>query len=227
MVSVVCGSAIGQSDVVLVQATRDNTLYESSTGALSNGMGQYFFVGTSSGSTDIFKRRGVLSFDIAAHVPATATIEAVTLTLHVSRVPSGHTGEDLLLHRLEADWGEGVSKALGQEGTGAPSEPGDATWIHRFFSGDFWQEIGGDFVPVSSASTLVDGIGFYSWSSAGMAMDVQSWTIDPTSNFGWILIGNEAVLRTVKRFDSFQNANPGVRPALSVVYTPCFADDHE
>ena len=101
------------------------------------------------------------------------------------------------------------------EGLGAPATQDDATWIHTFFSSSVWTNAGGDFTAAPSASTTVTGVSFYSWSSAALAADVQSFLDDNSGNHGWILIGNETAL--AKRFDSRSNA-PGVRPTLEIEF---------
>ena len=60
-------------------------------------------------------------------------------------------------------------------------------------------------------------IGDYSWSSARLAADVQSW-IDAGSNNGWELIGNESALFTSKQCASRESLTPAARPALEVAY---------
>jgi hypothetical protein len=92
---------------------KDNTLYESSSGALSNGAGAYMFVGKTDNSALI--RRAVIAFDPTS-VPIGATIDSVTLNLNMSRTTSG--SQTVTLHKLQADWGEGTSDALGNEGGG-------------------------------------------------------------------------------------------------------------
>jgi hypothetical protein len=43
----------------------------------------------------------------------------------------------------------------------------------------------------------------YSISSAGLAADVQAWLADPAgSNHGWLLIGDETVNQSARRFGS-------------------------
>src|SRR5207248_8531965 len=49
-----------------------------------------------------------------------------------------------------------------------------------------------------------------------MAADVQSWLDDPASNFGWLVLGNEATSTTSKRFDTRETTTP---PVLTVEYT--------
>ena len=202
--------------VVDLGPSKDNTLYESTGGFLSNGAGAHLFAGKTSGG-DI--RRAVLAFDVAGQIPAGAIIKSVILELRMSRSTSG--AGTIELHRLLADWGEGTSDVSGNEGRGTPSTEGDATWVHRSFSTESWQTPGGDFSPTVSAGTPVSGIASYTWgSTAQMVDDVQSWLDDPSSNFGWILIGNEASIHTTKRFDSRENATAASRPVLTVTFTP-------
>jgi hypothetical protein len=119
----------------------DNTLYEDPLGQLSNGSGQYIFVGVSNQPA---LRRATLRFDIAgSEIPAGSTIDSVRLTLHMSRSNAGPT--TVSLHRLAAAWGEGASDASGPEGQGIGAAAGDATWIHTFFDTNQWTNPGGDF----------------------------------------------------------------------------------
>ncbi len=119
------------------------------------------------------------------------------------------------LHKLLADWGEGTSQATGEEGQGAPATPNDATWRHRFFDTIFWTNEGGDFSAVVSASQSVGPVGQYTWSSAQIVADVQSWLENPASNFGWLVLGDESTILTSKRFDTRETANP---PVLTIQY---------
>lgn len=227
--SVLLGSAPLSAQPVTVDLppVKDNTLFETLAGHLSNGAGAFLFAGRNGNGEN---RRAVLAFDVAgAGIPAGATITQVTLTLDMSRTTSGN--QTLALHRLTSDWGEGTSDAvgnLGNEGMGAASTTGDATWIHTFFSAGSWSSIGGDFAPVASASTTVGALGSYQWSSAQMISDVEDW-LTTGNAFGWILIGNESQARTSKRFGSRQNSTPAARPVLSITYDPSlvFSDGFE
>ena len=209
-------SANAQTEVN-IQAGKDNTLYESDTGALSNGKGAHFFVGkTASGII----RRGLLAFDIAGNIESGASIESVLLTLNMSRTPTT-TSKIITLHKILSNWGEGNSNALGEEGAGAASMSEDATWIHTFFDSLFWTNNGGDFSDVVTATASIGGINSYTWNSTPeLVADVQSWLDSPSNNYGWILIGNENESSTAKRFDSKENAIESDRPLLKVIYTP-------
>jgi hypothetical protein len=201
--------------VISITPSKDNTLYEydPTDGDTSNALGMHFFAGeTAMGEL----RRGVLAFDIAGHIPSGSTVIAVTLSLNMSR-----TGLDdprtVELHKLLADWGEGTSIAPGEEGDGAPATPNDATWRHRFFDTIFWTNEGGDFSATVSASQSVGAIGQYTWSSALMVADVQSWLDNPVSNFGWLVLGDESTSLTSKRFDTRESSSP---PVLTIQYIP-------
>src|SRR6266545_570955 len=204
------------ADTVTLGTSKDNTLYQSATGSLSNGAGSYFFVGR----TDAAQiRRGVLAFNVAGSIPAGSTITSVMLTLNLSRTRDS-SSRTVELRRLLADWGEGTSNADVQEGAGAPATTGDATWIHRFYNTVFWGSSGGDFSGTESATNdSVGGTGDYTWSSAQMVADVQSWLDNPSGNFGWIVLGNEVQNLTAKRFDTKENGTVGDRPELTITYT--------
>lgn len=216
-------AAIASADTVNVPAAKDNTLYFSTSGSLSNGAGDFFFAGRTGVNTGGAIRRGLIQFNVAAHVPAGSTITGVTVRLFMSRTTSGP--QQVGLHRVSADWGEGSSNAAGNEGAGAAAANGDATWIHRFRPNLTWFAQGGDFTPIASATQSVDQIGFYTWDSSvnpQLITNVQGWLNNPATNFGWLLKGNETAgaLHSAKRFDSRTNPIVANRPVLIVTYTP-------
>jgi hypothetical protein len=202
---------------VVLGPCKDNTLYESPDGLLSNGAGAHFFAGTNAAG---WARRGLLAFDVADSVPAGSTITGATLRLNVSRSTPGSGASRVSLYRVLADWGEGTSAAAGQEGEGAPATPGDATWVHRFFDTDLWSTPGGDFAESPRASTSVGGLGPYTWGSSSKTVeDVQAWLDDPANNFGWEVLGDESAPRMAKRFDTRENPTEANRPTLTIDYT--------
>lgn len=200
------------ADSAVVGADRDNTIYSEST--FSNGLGQHFHAGANSQGN---VRRALIHFDVASAVPAGATIDNVTLTLHVSQ---GHDNFDIFVHRLLSDWGEGTSDAPGGEGSGTTATPGDATWMHTFYDDQFWTNPGGDFAPTVSAATNIVGTGFFDWSGSQLTADAQSWLDNPAANYGWMLRGEEDLLASSQRFDSRHNPTADFRPVLTVEYTP-------
>lgn len=208
--------ATAMADTLAIGASQDNTLYEDPDGLLSNGAGQRFFAGRAG---NLLVRRGLLEFDIAAAIPAGSMINSVTLTLNCSNAANPDPVE-ISLHSVLASWGEQGSAALSGEGIGGDAEIGDATWLHRFYDTTSWANPGGDFDPTASASQMIGGLGSYSWSSAGMVADVQSWLDNPGDNHGWMLIAPEIVdLVNARRFDSRNHGNASVRPVLTIDYT--------
>jgi hypothetical protein len=203
------------ADSVLLSPLKDNTLFEDSGGSLSNGEGDSVFVGRSGVKGEFLKKRGVIAFDVAGEVPAGSTITGVTLTLYLVQASPLANDDDLTLHWVLADWGEGGSFSPG--GAGAPAERDDATWLHTFFPDQFWASAGGDFNPTPSA-TLTVGVlpGPYTWGPAKqMTADVQGWLDDPGSNYGWLILGNEIDLFSARRFGS-READVSIQPVLTV-----------
>lgn len=207
------------ADVAMLTPTKDNTLYQDVNGLLSNGKGTYCFVGVT-GNGD--RRRTLMAFDVAASIPAGATINGVTLRLNMSKTNAAAPSTPVSLHRVTKDWGEGASNAASpNEGDGAPAAPNDATWKHTFFSSQLWTALGGDFSSTASGAAFVGGLGAYTWTSTPqMVTDVQSWLDAPTGNFGWILIGTESGTTTAKRFDTRENLVVANQPLLTIDYTP-------
>jgi len=221
--------SLAPADVVTLPASKDNTLSETSDGSLSDGAGRHFFAGRTDQSPGDDVRRGLLEFDVAGAIPPGSVIHSAALELHMSKTQAGP--EDVSLHRALAEWGEGASDPGGGEGSGASSEAGDATWLHTFYPGSFWVAEGGDFNVFPSATTSVDRDGTYRWESPASAADVQAWLDAPASNHGWVVVGDEGVDKSAKRFDGRSIGDASKRPRLIVQFTPgssggacCFAD---
>lgn len=209
-------TVLAQQEAVL-EPTKDNTLYEHEDGELSNGAGQHIFVGRTNQPA---LRRALVRFDVEGAVPEEATVTDVELRFHVSMIPRGGAGPtSISVHRLESDWGEGTSDATGAEGMGTDATSNDATWIHNFYDGSLWGTTGGDFHEDASASFEVDDTGEYTVRSEGLITDVQNWMGDPSTNFGWILIGDETTNQSARRLDSRENGTESNRPQLTVTYT--------
>ncbi|MEM7032801.1 MAG: Ig-like domain-containing protein [Chloroflexota bacterium] len=208
---------LAQTMVYTLTPTKDNTLYEDVSGALSNGVGQYMFAGRVGGAGGNTLRRGVVAFDVDNTIPAGSTILSATLQLNMSKSAGGTN--DVTLHKLLADWGEGSSDA-GQvkpgEGIGGPASVNDATWTFSFFTSTTWMATGGDFNAIESASQSVAGSGSYSWQSAGMVADVQNWLDNAATDYGWLIKGDEAGGATSKRFGTRESPTESNRPMLII-----------
>ena len=200
---------------VTITASKDNTLYETPDGSLSDGSGSYLFVGRTNQSSNSL-RRAVIKFDLVGKLPENAVIVLVKLTLNLSKTKT--SASNVNIHRMITDWGEGTSDADENDGGGAASATNDATWLHRFFSTQSWITPGGDFNPSKSAQLSVNNIGLYTWQDTLMRADVVSWLQNPSANFGWILIGNETG-QSSKRFDSRSATTSSTRPQLIVQFT--------
>lgn len=207
------GALPAAADVVTMAAAGDNTLFEDSSGLLSNGAGPVMFAGRNNQN---LVRRALVRFDVEGSVPSGAVISSVVLTLNVSNV-SDPTPRVFTIHRVQKEWGEGTSTGTG--GAGAPATTGDATWLHRFYPETLWTSPGGDFEPIPDASQLLGDVGPYSWSAPPMASDVQAWCDGVVPNYGWIVLGDETASGAARRFDSRENAVAGNRPTLTVTYS--------
>lgn len=213
-------------ETLILQPSKDNTLFEDSQGLISNGAGTWLFMGRTGGDKglDRLLRRALLKFDVSA-IPAGSQVTSVELQLTIDNIPIGSFAGTSSVHRLLADWGEGASDAPGPEGQGTTALPGDATWIHTFSDTASWLTAGGDFTASASQSaafgatpqTLVFA------SSAGLMSDVSAWVNQPGSNFGWIVLGDEPAVQNARRFLSREHSNSEGRPRLTVEYTPAVA----
>jgi hypothetical protein len=211
-------ATIASADVITIPAARDNTLFNDLTGSTSNGSGPILIVGRAGGMSAAPIRRALIAFDVAAYVPAGATITSVQLVLSNS---GGNVGPRTIeLHRINASWGEGASNTL--SGQGAPAQAGDATWLHRFYPSVPWSALGGDFAATPSATLAVDPLGIETWPSTALAVaDVQAWLDAPAANFGWLVkLDIETVPTTTRVFDSREAADATVRPQLVVTFAP-------
>ena len=222
----VCGGA--WADQATLTPSKDNTIFSETTSTLSNGAGQNTFAGSTANGD---ARRALIRFDLSS-IPAGSTISSVTLTMSLSKAPDTGTPHTVTLKRVTRDWGEGASNAPGEEGGGATALAGDATWNCAVYNGSScgtaWTLQGGDFAGAVSAAIPVTwndppppAVENQTWGpTAQMTADVQGWLSDANANFGWIVIGDESVLATARRFNSREHPDAATRPRLVVTYTP-------
>lgn len=227
--AVLLASVSASAATVSLAPSKDNSIIQVSPidGAqLSNGQGDLFVGRTNQdgqGAATTSIRRGLIAFDIAGSVPAGATITGVALSMREGMGNNGNRA--IALHRTTAEWGEGASFFSG--GTGAAAADGDATWFYRSYNVSTpalrlpWGAPGGDFSPTASASTIVTAGAadqLFTWSSAAnplLIADVQQWLADPSTNFGWTILGDETAGQTAKRFRSGESSTP---PSLTIEY---------
>ena len=202
---------------IAITGGRDTSIQSDNTSG-SNGAGPHLFIGQ---TLNFGNRRALIWFDLTSSVPPSVTITSAVLRLVMDRNPSPPPGSRAItLHRLTRNWGEAESLGGGTAGgAGGPAQTNDATWLHTFFPGSFWNSAGGDFVAPATASTSINTPGVYTWSSAQLVSDVQAALDSPSASHGWMLIGNEAFPQSAARFVSRENSTLADRPMLLVGYT--------
>jgi hypothetical protein len=214
VVFVVAAFASGQALTLL--PTADATLFEDPLGALADGAGASFFVGKTNNAGS-GARRGLLRFDLAANIPPGFVVVSATLVLHMTAVNGNPT--IVALHRADGPWSEGPTDAGFPGGGGAPSQPGDATWLHANYPAAPWISPGGDFASSPAATFAVVGPGAYVLSAdATLLADLQDQLDRPAANFGWLLKTTTETAGIAKRFASRENV--GLEPVLQIVAAP-------
>jgi hypothetical protein len=204
-------SGLSQSKEVEVTATMDNTIFKDTE--LSNGAGQYVFTGTTRQGVT---KRALVMFDLNSKLPEDAMVDSAQLILVPSKVKPAST--DIKIYRVATEWGEGSSEAEDGDGKGDTPTKNDATWTFSKFNTDRWVKKGGDFAVLSSDTTTVtlgeDAI----FSSSAITEDVKFWLENPTMNFGWIFIGDEANSSTSVKFVSKDHTDNSLWPTLKIYY---------
>jgi hypothetical protein len=214
------------AEIVSLTPLLDTTIFADSNDTASSAGVSAFAGNTASG----LPRRALFVFDFA-DVPAGSQVVSASFSISVDRAAGGE--QAMTLHRLLADWGTGGSDGS-TNGAGVAALPGDATWSHRFFGDDTrqWRDgdgalaPGGWFATTPSATTVVGGPDKYTWSSVAgstgpsLVTDVQAWLDAPATNFGWILVGDETVSRTAKRFWASEVSAASLRPTLTLEIVP-------
>jgi len=224
---VIAESASSLAATITIVAANDNTLIETgSTDAAqrTNGGGFGIYVGRTSQG---FRRRGLIKFNVAAAVPAGATITSAALTLNFEFTSEGNS-RVLTLRRLLKDWGEGTIAGGAGGGGGNPPNLGDATWKYTAYNTSQWTSpgAGSDGNDRSATISASQTVGIFSpefitWGpTPELAADVQFWLDNPASNFGWIIISPESSNRASRRFSSRESEIPEWWPALTISYVP-------
>lgn len=200
---------------VALEPSKDNTMFEE-TPIFSNGQG-HLFSGFTALNNGVNERRALLAFNLTNAVPAGAPIASAKLTLRVTKNSPENPLVDFVLHKVNEEWGEAGSDAGPNGGAGVAAQTNDATWSHRLFNVAQWATEGGTFSAVASGVKTIGGTGVYVFDDPPLADDVRSWIANPAQNFGWILVGDN-VTAGAKQFASGENADPALRPKLSITY---------
>ena len=193
---ILISSTIIEAQDVTLSPSADNTIYSESNN--SNGAGDHLFAGrTNNGDF----RRALIKFDFSDLPSGTITNAQLVLT------GNRQGPNDVSIHKLNTDWGEGTANASGQEGTGASASGDDATWNFSFFNGTSWAMSGGDFEANSSADIEISNGVMTTEDGTDILKDVKNWVDNPSENFGWIFIGEEGSNNTAVRFGSKEGSN--------------------
>ena len=206
------------AETTILNAVSDNTLIEDFSGSRSNGSADAIYVGRTQRDG---LRRGLIRFDVST-IPSTATIQSVSLKLHLFR---GRPDEShLRVHRSLNSWGEGASNYFG--GLGGPALTNDATWLQRFFgTSQLWSNAGGDYLAQASATEVIEAPEnvTHTITGAGLVTDLQIWLAQPSNNFGWVLVADTDV--SAKGYASREHSNVTLRPQLIVTWAPAAVVD--
>jgi len=183
-----------------INPSQDNTVAQELPNNSSGACDSVFSGLTDNGAGTA--RRALMQFDIAANIPANSTITSVTLSMTVTR-GGNHIDSTFTLHPLNAAWAEGVEGCGVRGGGQGEISTGGVTWNTMPGNGP------------ASGSTLINNTAPVWNSTAAMVSDVQGWLDSPGTNYGWVLIGDEATKTTTRRFDSREGAN---QPKLIVEF---------
>ncbi len=207
--------------VANLPAVKDADIFGDST-SNADGAGPFMRAGATSGGA---ARRALVQFDLTT-IPAGSTITAATLTLYSSTGANNNTATTpVKIYKITQSWSEGPSAtgtvAGGGGGSGTAAVAGDVTWIRRTYNSTSWTTPGGTHAATESATTNVpETSGPRNWTGAQVLADVQAWYANSSTNFGWILIGDENNDQSARRFSTRQHTTSSQRPVLSVTYTP-------
>ena len=217
LISLFASSAGIAGDRLILSPVKDNTLYETVDGAVSNGAGAWTFIGLTTQGL----RRSIVAFDVS-DLDVCDSITAVRVIFTIDQAPAGSSAGTAGLHLVLQDWGEGTSNAGSPGGQGIASTTDDATWIHSFFNTTTWTNPGGDFMSMASAqapfNTQSDDVLNFT-STDVLIDDVRGWVNNPDSNFGWIILGDEVNLRNARRIIS-KDSGSKQTPTLLIDYVP-------
>ena len=185
----------GVAATATINPSQDNTVAQEFADNSSGACDSIFSGLTDNGAGTV--RRALMQFDIASNIPANSIITSVTLNMTVTR-GGNHVDSTFTLHPNTGAWVEGT-EGCGVRG-GGQGEPstGGVTWNTMPGSG------------AASGSTLINNTTPVWSSTAAMVSDVQGWLDNPGTNYGWVLIGDEATKTTTRRFGSRESTAPPV-----------------
>ena len=167
-------------------------------------------------------RRGLVRFDLSS-IPPGSTVTSAVLELTVIKDPPQQVNANFRLFRLLEDWGEGDGVGPRPGNSGEPATTNESSWTARLAYVADWTTPGAldDAAPSPSATMLVTTTGPYTWTNAGVAVDVQQWVDQPGQNFGWLIVcADELTPMTVRKFGSREASSNPQPPVLQVGFVP-------
>ena len=168
-------------------------------------------------ANDESKQRSLFFFDVAAQIPAEATIINVEFEFDTTQQGGmqGQQGADYSLHRVITKWDEGT----GETNIGEPTFDG-ASW-NDAKAGIPWNTPGGDFDATSLGNVYVDApdgaLGFQI-SSAELNAVIQDMLDNPAGNYGFIMKNiDEGLLGSASRVVSRESTGGAVAGTRLVI----------
>jgi hypothetical protein len=251
--SAILPAGYASATMVSVPALKDAMIFGTAAGAdtgNASGKGPALFAGADGGSS---RKRSLVEFDLAAaNIPANATIDSVTMILYLAQVAGSGGGSGgggnypsrtFRVYDLQQDWGEGNSGSptaagVGGTGQGYARVAGDSTWDYAFYNpanlaAGTWNSSGtnlhgGNFSATESGEstfTVFTTLNApFTWSSPGMATDVQNWLNGTAPNYGWLIKSDLEDMPTSflgfwTKDGAAANSNPGIAPSLTINYS--------
>ena len=145
----------------------------------------------------------LIRFDLSS-ITGTVTVTSATLSF---RLEDASTTDTIICKRLLRNWSET-----------------QATW-NIYSTGNSWTAAGGaynaaDCNATTSASAVVDANnGFKDWTSAQLAADVQDMINNPSTNYGWVFLGDGTGANNVHTFRAREGTDASKHPILTFTYT--------
>ncbi|MGE3310243.1 MAG: DNRLRE domain-containing protein [Limisphaerales bacterium] len=215
--SMACGllaASRGEGADVRVPVSADTTLFATNPGN-SLGRSDSLAVGATGKG---FPARALIRFDLAGWVPEGTAVVGARLEFGIVKAPAGEEASMILAHRMLKDWSEG----LGTGSLGSPARSGECTWTHQGHPDRPWEGPGcvpgHEYDAEVSGSVGMNAVGRYALEGEGLLADVRRWLADPSSNHGWILLGDrEESKYTARRIGSKESANAGDAPVLVLI----------
>lgn len=218
---------VSTNQIATIPAIKDTTLYQANPSS-SNGQGQAFWTSTGTANANL---HALLAFDIAANVPAGATIVDASLELNV--LATGGATPSFRIFPVTRDpavaWVEGSAVPSADDSVPPTPVNNAATWSHRQWhpanpQGP-WATAGGDGVLPSLRNLTVTQTGLLVIESANLVEYVRSLHADPAAFDGMQIFPLSGAIR----FASAEHATASLRPRLLVEYfvpvsTPSGAD---